>query len=182
MTNTYVDILVDKYRRKGVIVDTNLLLLWLVGLSDPKRIKKVDRTEKYSIDAYRKLNGLILQFSRIITTPNIITEISNLINDIKGSERESFFSLLGSVLNNGLDKPSIETIEEYVPSTIILEDNKIVTFGVTDCGIRQVASQGFLVLTDDASLIEYLRYLELDAVNFSNLFLNKPYVQKRRFR
>ncbi|NEO58058.1 MAG: hypothetical protein F6K54_36400 [Okeania sp. SIO3B5] len=73
--------LFKKYRSKGILVDTNILLLWFVGKVNEKRISQFNRTEKFLPEHYQLLDRL-LKFAKIVTTPNILTEINSLINQL----------------------------------------------------------------------------------------------------
>jgi hypothetical protein len=44
--------LVSKYRNRGVLVDTNILLLWMVGVVDSSWISKHKRTKQYTAGDY----------------------------------------------------------------------------------------------------------------------------------
>ena len=51
-----------------------------------------DRLSKYSEDDYDLLIQVLRPFTRIITTPNILTEVSNLSNAIPEKRREAYFA------------------------------------------------------------------------------------------
>ena len=61
-----------------VAIDTNLLLLLVVGETDRGWIKHHKRLGAYDIDAYELLVEIIRDISRVVVTPNILTEVSNL--------------------------------------------------------------------------------------------------------
>ncbi len=82
--------LLARYKRKGVLVDSNLLLLLFVGLFDPARIKKFKRTGHFSEVDFRLLVNFLAYFDKAITTPHILTEVSNLAGPI-GSHFASWF-------------------------------------------------------------------------------------------
>lgn len=43
-----IDSLWARYRQKGILVDTNILLLWFVGAVNRDRISQFKRTQKFS--------------------------------------------------------------------------------------------------------------------------------------
>ena len=45
--------LLKKYQSKGILVDTNILLLWLVGRVNQKRISRFNRTKKFLPEHYQ---------------------------------------------------------------------------------------------------------------------------------
>lgn len=84
----YLGQLIHQYSRQGVIVDTNVLLLFFVGKYEPLLIAKHKRTRQYSIEDFQILEKFLKLFqNRIITTPNILTEASNLLGDCNSSDQ-----------------------------------------------------------------------------------------------
>ncbi|MCL2933856.1 MAG: hypothetical protein MGG11_16875, partial [Trichodesmium sp. MAG_R03] len=55
--------LLKKYQSKGILVDTNILLLWFVGRVNQKRISRFNRTKKFLPEHYQLLDRL-LKFSK----------------------------------------------------------------------------------------------------------------------
>jgi hypothetical protein len=78
----YLEALIAKYRTRGVLIDTNLLILYFVGEFSPERISGMTRTKKFTIRDYLLLKTFLDRFAVKITTPNILTEISNLSGNI----------------------------------------------------------------------------------------------------
>ncbi|AQG78174.1 hypothetical protein AWR27_01710 [Spirosoma montaniterrae] len=65
---------------RGLIIDTNLIVLLVVGSVDPKRISSHKRLSKYTNDDFSILKSFVQRFRHpLYTTPNILTEASNLI-------------------------------------------------------------------------------------------------------
>ena len=64
MTLEYI--LAKRNKFKGLLIDTNLLLLLLVGLFDQDEIGKVKRTEKFTIEDFEKLKNLLTRYSKKI--------------------------------------------------------------------------------------------------------------------
>lgn len=89
----YINNLFNKYRKKGVIVDTNILVLWFVGSVNRSRISQFNRTEKFAPEDYDLLVKILSNFGNIITTANILTEVNSLINQIGART----FSMLRSI-------------------------------------------------------------------------------------
>src|SRR4051794_28125217 len=85
--------LLQKHRAKGVLLDTNLLVLLLVGSVNKHRILNFKRTGNFSIEDYDLLARLIRRFSKLITTPHLLSQASDL-TDLPGKElyaiREQF--------------------------------------------------------------------------------------------
>lgn len=151
----------QKYRGKGILIDTNLLLLLFVGRLSKKFIKKFKRTDKYSIEDYQILLGFVDEFDKLITTPNIMTEISNLGGNMHGAKLKDFFSIFTDQLT--------VISEKYLPSKSIANDENIYKFGLTDIGIMLVAKDNYLILTDDFKLSNLASENGIDAINFNHI-------------
>src|SRR5688572_15310600 len=90
--------LIGKYRAKGVFVDTNLLVLLLVGGVNIDRIQTFKRTQDFTVDDFRTLRKLILWFGApLVATPHILSQVRDL-TDLPGNEltivRERFKAII----------------------------------------------------------------------------------------
>ncbi len=151
----------NKYRNKGILIDTNILLLLIVGSSNRKRISQFKRTEQFVPEDYDLLIKLINLFPTIITTSNILTEVNSLTNQIGEPERSKCFTILAQLISE---------IEEFaLSSQDIIKNNGFIKFGLTDCGIIELSKNQYLVLTDDFKLFNYLQKLGIDSINFNHL-------------
>ena len=83
--------LINRHCASGLLVDTNLLLLYLIGRTNRNRISKFKRTQAYTIEDFDLLHRFMAEFKTLITTPHVLTEVSNL-GDLYGQEREVFRS------------------------------------------------------------------------------------------
>ncbi|MFN5301932.1 MAG: PIN domain-containing protein [Pseudanabaena sp.] len=160
MTN-FAATLIERYRTKGILIDTNILLLWLVGSTNKARITKFNRTQSFEITDYELLLEIFKKFKQISTTPNILTEVSNLINKLREPERSQCFSVFA--------RDIVQLDEIYTDSHTIAATDKFTKFGLTDCGIVNVAKDNYLVLTDDLKLAIYLQNIGIDTLNFNNI-------------
>lgn len=153
--------LIAKYRNNGILVDTNILLLYVVGLTNQQRIPLFKRTNRFIAKDFDTLRQLLRQFPTVVTTPSILTEVSNLSGQLNEPERSTCM---------GLFADEIQEIEEYyIPSRETAKDGKFQRFGLTDCGIAQISLSQYLVLTDDLPLSAYLSNQGIDTLNFNNI-------------
>ena len=55
--STYEEILIDKYKTKGILIDANLALLYLAGFYDLRLVGdgKFNKLSNYTADDYRLL-------------------------------------------------------------------------------------------------------------------------------
>ena len=152
--------LLKKYQSKGILVDTNILLLWFVGRVNQKRISRFNRTKKFLPEHYQLLDRL-LKFSKVVTTPNILTEVNSLINQMGEPDCSKCLSFLAKEVSK-LD-------EFYLESSTVSQEEKFTKFGLTDSGIISLVQGKYLVLTDDFPLANYLQSIGVDTVNFNYL-------------
>jgi hypothetical protein len=152
--------LIEKHRAKGVLVDTNLLVLFLVGTVNRQRILSFKRTGDFSIEDYDLLVRLIGWFGKLIATPHVLSQVSDL-TDLTGNELTKIRELF---------KVLVETIEEsYDTSRLLVSDPAFKRLGLTDAAIATVCSRGVLVLTADAQLHFALQARDIDALNFNRI-------------
>jgi rRNA-processing protein FCF1 len=156
-----VQTLFEKYKTKGILIDTNILLLWFVGTVNRERISKFNRTEKFVPEDYDFLVTILSYFNKIVTTPNILTEVNSLANQLGEPERSQCLSVFA--------KGMAILDETYLQSNEVVKADNFTKFGLTDCGIATLAKNKYLVLTDDFKLANYLQKIEIDTINFNNI-------------
>ncbi len=125
------------YRTRGILIDTNILLLFFVGVVNRERISRFNRTERFSPEDFDLLVSILEHFQKIVTTPNVITELNSFINQLGDPERSECYIAVAQQLSK-LD-------EFYLESKQIAQLEKFSTFGLTDIGIMQVAQRKYLV-------------------------------------
>ncbi|WP_052315979.1 hypothetical protein [Desulfomonile tiedjei] len=108
MTPRYVDDLISKYANKRVLIDTNLLLLYFIGEFDIAQIGRFKRVKQFTTKDFDLIKKLLTFFKQRITTPNIMTEVSNLAGQLPGASNSDFRKQLGEQI-------AILT-EEYSPA------------------------------------------------------------------
>ena len=149
------------YSGKGLLIDSNLLLLFFVGLHDRTRIEKFKRTAQFTIRDFERLAAFIRRFKEVVTTPSILTEVSNLLGQLPEQLRYAFYEHFANGLKN--------LHEYYSPSRELGDEKGFRKFGLTDTAILHAASGKYLVLTDDFRLAQYLLGRNVDVINFNHL-------------
>jgi len=155
--------LISKHASKGLLVDTNLLLLLFTGLWDRKRITESKRTNKYTPEDFDLLRRFVNHFHRIITTPGILAELSNLSPRTRGKypQLAKYFSQLVKILQ--------EAHEEYSGKDSILDSKLLPVIGFTDLSIMEAAKENkYLVLTDDLLMTKHLLDAGCEVINFTS--------------
>src|SRR6267142_335130 len=64
---------------KILVLDTNLIVLLVVGLADESLVPRHKRTRAYSVNDFRLLLKIISDFEEITVIPNALSEASNLL-------------------------------------------------------------------------------------------------------
>lgn len=147
--------------RDGVVVDANLLLLYLVGECNSSWIKQFKRTASFGIEDYRVLSRLLKRFNRILTTPNILTEVNGMANQLQKKRKEAFAKLMTARI--------AQMNEEFVESRTASTREEFAEFGLTDSAIVCVGETDSLVITDDLPLYHLMSGLELPCINFNHI-------------
>ncbi|MGB3205870.1 MAG: PIN domain-containing protein [Crinalium sp.] len=153
--------LIQRYKNKGILVDTNILLLAVVGAVNRSRISKFKRTEQFTPEDYDLLIGILDNFSKVVTTPNIMTEVNSFLNQIGEPDRHKCILMLADFTN--------KLNEFYIESKEAAKFNNFGKLGLTDCGIINLAKDKYLVLTVDATLQNFLYSENVDVVNFNHI-------------
>jgi hypothetical protein len=151
----------SKFRNRDLLLDTNLLLLEVVGSFDHRLIGG-KRLETFTVQDFNVLNLVTSVARQLITTPGILTETSNLASQINfGRDRFSkFFAHLGVKIKQ-LD-------ERYERSAIVSEHPLFLQLGLIDAAIVRLAQEGMMVLTGDWKLFGHLIKRGVDAENFNH--------------
>jgi rRNA-processing protein FCF1 len=156
-----LDQLLAQYKGKGVLVDTNLLLLYFVGLYDRGRVPKFKRTMKFAVEDFDTLLGFFRFFDKVITTPNVLTEVSNLAGQLPDDLKQAFYFLFAQQL------AFFE--EHYLTSAALSSTAHFPKLGLSDCGIMELSRNQYLVLTDDFRLAGHLESQGIDVINFNHV-------------
>jgi hypothetical protein len=103
---------------------------------------------------------MLKRFAQVITTPNILTEVSNLSQAVADRDKAAYFARFAGMLTL--------IREDYVPSAAALA-GRWARFGSTDAAIAEIAKKGYLVLTDDLRLAYALQSDGIATLNFNQL-------------
>ncbi len=149
--------------RPGLLVDSNLLVLYVVGSVNPARISQFKRTRKYEVAHFRFLCQLLARQRRLHTLPHILAEVSNL-TDLGGPEL---------LVARGILRDTIAVlVEEPIPSVSVTSDEIYRRLGLTDSSIAEAARKtGCEVLTDDFDLYKALWDEGIPVHNFTHLWV-----------
>lgn len=140
-----------------LLLDANLLVLWIVGNLDPSRVG-ARRLEAFEPEHLSVLNGITSGFPHHVSTPNVLTETSNLIGAGHQQLCRGACDALGKY---------IEFLDEvYVPSVETLCDPFFGKLGLADAGLAMLARNGDFVLTADGPLYGMMNGHGVKVANF----------------
>jgi len=144
----------------SVVLDSNLLLLLVVGTADRAYITKHRRLQSYSEGDFDLLRQLIAPMSAIIVTPNILTETSNFAQQIAEPARTRIATAFAILLDK-LD-------EQYVASKQAAAQPEFPCLWLTDSGILDQMTKEHILLTADLSLYLAAERRGHKAINFNH--------------
>lgn len=149
-------------KRLGLLVDTNLLLLYLIGGLRRELIRSFKRTSNFSEAEFLLLAQIITHFNRsVTTTPHILTEVSNFLSQHHEPERSALLKFLGDSISSWN--------EEQPAAKQLVRRDFFPRFGLTDTGIVDVSRSSFLVLTNERALAGFLTKRNIAVLNFQDL-------------
>jgi hypothetical protein len=156
--NEHVAGLIRQYRNKGLLLDTVLFVLLAAGIYNRKLVGNDKRLKAYVPEDIETLIAFVKLFDPLITTPNTVTEVSNLTGHLWATQFPMHFA------------QHIEVMEEhYFPSKTAIRSELFGRFGLTDTAITEIARGKYLILTDDFRLAGYLEQKRVDVVNFNHI-------------
>lgn len=147
--------------RPDYVLDANLIVLLVVGLTDPNEIGRHKRLSGYDVRDFEILKSVLLGASRIIFTPNALTEASNLLGHGDDLRRKRFASTLAAIVE--------KEHEEWMPARQAVERRELLRLGLTDAVLLSLASSGGSLLTADLPLYLAAAAAGCDTVNFDDL-------------
>ena len=77
---------------RDVIIDTNIFILFLAGQINENKINMYARDSIYTREDYYFLLAVLANYDRIITSPNILTEVDNILNRITGFDFKEYIN------------------------------------------------------------------------------------------
>lgn len=129
-------------RPAGAFIDTNLLVLLVVGSVDRKAVAKHRRTQTFTAEDYDRLLDAIAEMGRrVFVTPNTLTETSNLLKQSRDARFHARLQFL------------IEQSEEVVvASADAARARSFARLGLTDAALLEAVSAERPLLTVDLDL------------------------------
>lgn len=147
----------------GVLLDANLLLLLIVGSAGRHLIGRHKRLRAFSQEDFDQLRGILRSASVIQTSPNVLTECSNLSRQIEGPARRRISEAFHDITR--------VTAEVHVQALEVTPSENFLRLGLTDAILLSLFQAGHSVLLT-ADLDLFVTACGIDparAVNWNHL-------------
>lgn len=147
-------------RNEIALIDTNLLILLSVGAWNRAYIATHKRTSQFTSEDYDLLVNILSNFKRLLVTPNILSESSNLCAQTGEPARTHVLTALRALTH--------EQQEIYLKSSDAFFHPTYIRLGLTDAAIH-IAAQDATILTTDLDLYLSLSKAGNEVVNFNHV-------------
>lgn len=128
----------------AVALDTNLLILLVVGRASTQYIRGHKRLSAYDTAAFIRLTDILSKADALVLTPNILSETSNLLgqsDDQKGRRITATFRALIDL-----------AVERYATSRASAARPEFAWLGLSDAASIEMLDDKTVLLTDDHPL------------------------------
>lgn len=145
-----------------IALDTNLILLLAVGRAERGLIARHKRLQRFSEIDFDILIAELSRTRALITTPNAMTEVSNIVDfGLSGASRARVIKSVQELAMNCL--------EAYRPSGSLVVRAEFERLGLADCAWLAILDPETTLLTVDNDL--YLAALNqgAEAINFDHV-------------
>jgi hypothetical protein len=143
-----------------IVLDTQLLVLLVVGIVSPGYIGKHKRLRAYDIANYSLLAARLAPPVEIIVTPNVLTEASNIASQIADPARQLIRSALTRLFG--------VVTERYVQSEVAARRPEFLRLGLTDAALLTTTGDDEVLLTGDIDLYLAASYRGIKVENFNH--------------
>jgi hypothetical protein len=147
---------------RRVAIDANLLLLLVVGAVAPDFVARHKRLKSFDYDDYQLLCSIIADAEAIVSTPNVATEVANIVGfGVHEPLRSALFARLEAWL------PTL--LEHYQATSLAVAEPEFIRLGLSDCAWFGCVDRETELITADLEL--YLAALQrgLTVTNFAHL-------------
>jgi hypothetical protein len=151
---------------KSVLLDSNLLLVFLAGSLDSRLFGSFKRISDYTLKDYELLVRLLSSFTTLLTTPHILTEVSNLANSLPERFKPEWHRNIAKLIASQSDTPGLR--ERWTQATVLAHMPEFEAFGITDAALANLSSET-LVVTEDYRLSGVLQSQGVSVLNFGDL-------------
>ena len=156
MTHHYID------KSKNVLLDANLLTMYLVAQLGDGEVESFKRTREYTTADAKILDKTLLGFKSIITTPQVLTETANLLDWFKDAKRRVLFGYLSQFI--------VQFDEKYLAAKEVIVSPAFIKLGLSDAALFDICHlDKCVLLTADLDLYGFAVGHGIEAINFTHL-------------
>lgn len=130
-----------------ILIDTNALIILILGLIDRRLIDTHKRTSIYEEQDYYDLLSVIVEIENLIVLPNVWTEVDNLLNGFNGEQKHQYITKITETIKS--------TSEQFMSSLIGVNSDSFFDLGLTDSLLLNLAKECDLLITSDSNLSDY---------------------------
>jgi hypothetical protein len=141
------------------------MLLWLVARTDATLLHKFKRVQIFTYQDIELLRDLLQPYREFVTTPHILSETSNFIDQAPPWQRPALVEQLKDFIRSG--------VEVYEAAKTLIERDEFNALGLTDSGMAQLSAEA-VVITVDYRLAGKIEAMGGHAVNFNHYRTGLP--------
>lgn len=146
---------------RSVLLDTNLLVLLVVGVYDKALIREHKRTKNFMPEDFDLLERELGGFEAIWVTSHCLAEASNLLKQTDSSRVSGLLTCLARITENAK--------ESHIQKSAVFGNTNAFRLGVTDAGIVIKSKRVNCVLTVDFDLYAQISRMGRNVINFNHL-------------
>ena len=122
------------------LLDTNVLLLLLVAWTDASLLRRFKRVSQFRQQDVDLLVDLVLRFRGLLTTPHVLAEVSNFLDQAPQQSRSEIQAAL---------KLFIRRAEEiFERSSLLIDRAEFDALGLADTGLSALSDRATVITTD----------------------------------
>lgn len=130
-----------------ILIDTNALIILIIGQIDTRLINSHKRTSIYEEQDYYDLVDVIGSTDQLIVLPNVWTEVDNLLNNFGGNQKYQYIMKITETIKS--------SSERFINSLVGVQSDSFFDLGLTDSLLLDFAKQCEFLVTSDSSLSDY---------------------------
>ena len=130
-----------------ILIDTNALLILIIGQIDTRLIDTHKRTSIYEEQDYYDLLDIIGSVENLLVLPNVWTEVDNLLNNFSGNQKYQYIIDITQIIKL--------TSEKFITSIEAVNSHSFFDLGLTDSLLLSLAKECKLLITTDSALSDY---------------------------
>lgn len=144
---------------KIALLDTNVLMLKMVAETDASLLRTYKRVQQFEEGDIVLLGELLSRFDILYSTPHVLTEASNFIDQAPQHRRKELFDCFQRYVT--------ANEERYETALALVKRNEFVSLGLADTGLCSLSNIA-VVITMDFHLSGRIEAIGGSVVNFNH--------------